>query len=109
MKFVGIIKRDEPTTYQNTGALFCVVLTRSSIRVGAFSTGVPHKYTSSPASTRPHTHPVVGVGSVVGELAHGCVFGVSGGVQSLRGAGGHVVEDEPETCFLRDHTQTYTL
>lgn len=53
----------------------------------------------------PETHPVVGVGSVVGEVAHGCVFRMSRGVQPFGRSCGHVVEDEPETCFLEVHTQ----
>lgn len=49
----------------------------------------------------PRTHPVVGMGPVVGELAHRRELGATGGVEPLRGAGGHVVEDEPEAGFLR--------
>lgn len=48
------------------------------------------------------THSVVGVGSVVGEVTHGCVFSVAWGVQAFRGSSGHMVENEPEACFLAE-------
>ncbi len=55
-----------------------------------------------------HTHPVIGMSSVINEQPHGCMFGLAGGVHALWWTGGDMVENEPESCFLQDHTHTHT-